>query len=111
MAASPPGPDRRNGSARSADELIDGVLIGGGVPELHHLPVAKMENVHVVGRNAAAAPAGRGGHQHHAMLVIGEGRVKVQVERPLCDLHELAEEPVDGISCPVNTAGGMPSTG
>ncbi len=35
------------GAAGSADELIEGVLIGGGGPEFHYLPVAHMENVRV----------------------------------------------------------------
>ena len=68
----------RDGAARSADELVEGVLIGGGVPEFHHLAVAQVEDVRLVDRNAPAAPAGRGGYQRNAVLVVGRDRVKVK---------------------------------
>src|SRR5205814_5343030 len=70
----------RDGAARSADELVEGVLVGGGVPESHPLAVAQMEDVRLVDRNTPAAPAGRGGHQRDAVLVIGKDRVKVKAE-------------------------------
>jgi len=49
--------------ARSADEFVEGVLVGGGVPELDDLAVAHMEDVRHVDTDAPAAPAGRGDHQ------------------------------------------------
>jgi hypothetical protein len=70
----------RDGAARSADELVKGVLVGGGVPEFHHLAVAQVKDVRLVDRDAPAAPAGRGGHQRDTVLVIGKDRVKVQAE-------------------------------
>ena len=82
-----------DGAARSADELVEGVHVGGGIPEFHHLAVAQMEDVRFVDLDAPAAPAGCENHQRDAVLIVGEECVKVSVEGSLRDLHELAEEP------------------
>lgn len=39
----------------SADELVGGILIGGGVPEFHHLAVVQMKDVRFVDLHAPAA--------------------------------------------------------
>ena len=76
-------------------ELVEGVLIGGGDPEFHHLAVAHMEDLRLVELDAPAAPASREDHQSHAVLVVREDRMKVSAEGSFRELHELAEEPED----------------
>jgi len=103
-AAKPPG----DAAARSADQLVDGVHVGGGVPEFRHLAVAQMEDVRFVDLDAPAAPAGRDGHQRDAVLIVGQDCMKVDAERSLSYLHELAEEPVDCLAPAVLTRGLIP---
>src|ERR1700746_2115004 len=86
------------GASRSADELVEGVLVGGGIPEFHHLAVAHVEDVRFVDLDAPAALAGREDHQRDGVLIVGEERMKVNTEGSLRDLHELAEEPEDRVS-------------
>ena len=69
-----------DGAARSADQLVEGVHVGGGIPEFHHLAVAQMEDVRFVDLDAPAAPAGRENHQRDAVLIVGEECMKVSVE-------------------------------
>ena len=85
------------GTVWSADELVEGVLVGGGIPEFHHLAVAHVEDVRFPDLDAPAAPAGREDHQRDAALIIGKECTKVNAEGSLRDLHELAEEPEDRI--------------
>jgi hypothetical protein len=47
--------------------------------------------------SVTATPAERGNRQRDAVLVVGQDRMQVKVERSLGDLYELAEEPVDGL--------------
>jgi hypothetical protein len=54
-----------------------------------------MEDVRLADLDAAAAPAGRDNRQGHAVLVVGEDRVKVSAEGSPRELRELAEQPVD----------------
>ena len=60
----------------SADELVEGVLIGGGIPEFHHLAVAHVEDVRFVDLDAPAASAGRDDHQRDGVIIVGEQRMK-----------------------------------
>src|SRR5579863_1961898 len=86
-----------DGAVRSANVLIVGMHVGGGIPEFHRLALTQMEDVRFVDLDAPAAAAGRKDHQRDAVLIVGEDCMKVNAERPFRDLHELAEEPVDGI--------------
>jgi len=56
-----------------------------------------MHDVRLVDLDAPAAPAGRDNYQGHAVLVVREDRMKINAQRSLCDLRELAEEPEDGL--------------
>ena len=56
-----------------------------------------MKDVRFVDLHAPATPAGRRNRQRDAVLVVDQDRMQVKVERSLGDLHELAEEPVDGL--------------
>ena len=56
-----------------------------------------MKDLRFVDLYAPAAPAGRGNRQRDAVLVVGQDRMQAMVERSLGDLHELAEQPVDGL--------------
>ena len=47
--------------------------------------------------HAPATPAGRGNRQRDAVLAVDQDRMQVEVERSLSDLHELVEEPVEGL--------------
>jgi hypothetical protein len=60
-----------------------------------------MVDVRVVGPYGLAAAAARDDHQRDAVLVVGEDRMKIDVERTFRELHELAEEPVDLIPAAV----------
>src|ERR1700750_372934 len=84
-----------NVATRSADKLIEGVLVGGGSPQFHHLAVAQMEDLRLFDLDAPPAAACREDRQSHAVLVVGEDRVKVSAEGSVRELHELAEEPED----------------
>src|SRR6202012_5524335 len=86
---------------RSADQFVEGVLIGGGVPELGHHAVAEMEDVTVIGLDAPAVPARPLVYQRHAALIVREHRLQIDVERSLCALHELAEEAIYGVPAAV----------
>jgi hypothetical protein len=77
-------------SARSADELVVGVRVGGGVLEFHYLAVAETEDVRVVDLDAPAAPAGREDYQRDTALVVGEDRLKVKMEQPAADDDQTA---------------------
>jgi hypothetical protein len=100
----------RDGAARrSADELVVGVHVGGGVPEFHHLAITQMEDMRFIDLDAAAAPTGAKDHQRDAVLIVGEDCMKVGAEGSLRDLHELAEEPVDGLPPAVLTRCLIPS--
>jgi hypothetical protein len=84
-------------AAGLAEELVEGVLIGGDGPPFHHLAVAQMHNVHGVDVHVLAAPAGCDDHEPDTVLVVREGRMKVNLERSLRDLHDFAEESEDGL--------------
>ena len=67
-------------AAGSADDLVEGILIGRDGPDFHHLAVAQMHHVHGIGLDAPAAPAGRDDHQRDTVLIVGKDRMKVKVE-------------------------------
>jgi hypothetical protein len=87
--------------AESADELVEGILIVVGIPELRHLAVTHAVYVCFFDFDAPAAPAGAEDHQYDAVLIVGKYRPDIQVERSLCDLHELTEHPVDCLASAV----------
>jgi hypothetical protein len=94
---------RDGADCRSADKLVVGVYVGAGAPEFHHLAVTQMEDMRFVDLDAPAAPTGAKHHQRDAVLIVGEDCMKVGAEGSLRDLHELAEELVDGLPTAVLT--------
>jgi hypothetical protein len=79
--------------AGSAQNLVEGILIGRDGPDFRHLAIAQMHHVHGIDRDAPAAPASRDGHQRDTVLIVGKNRMKVKVERSLRDLHALPKNP------------------
>jgi hypothetical protein len=65
----------------------------------------------VIGRGAPVSHAARDDRQRHAALVVGEDCVDVDVQGPLGDLHELAEQAVDGVPAAVVTLDLIPASG
>jgi hypothetical protein len=56
-----------------------------------------VHDVHGVDLGALTAPAGGEDHEPDTVLIVGQDGVGVDLERSLHDLHELAEEPEDGL--------------
>lgn len=73
-----------DGATRSADELVKGVLVSGGIP-----PACRRADGRLcfVDLDAPATPAGRKDHQRDAVLIVGEECMKVSAEGSLRDLH------------------------
>ena len=64
----------------SAQNLVEGILIGRDGPHFCHLAIAQMHHVHGVDLNTPAAPVSRDGHQRNTMLIVGKDRMKVKVK-------------------------------
>ncbi len=81
--------------SRSGPELVRGVLVDLGVPELRYLAVAHMEDVRRLPLVAATVPGGGLLDQRDAVLVVGQQIVHLDFRGPIAEFHEFAEEAED----------------
>jgi hypothetical protein len=54
-----------------AEELVCRVLVGGSVPELHHLAITQVEDMNIFDFDAPTTPAAAADQQRHAVLIVG----------------------------------------